>query len=95
MEGLVGGAAFARKVRARPSDFGTFEAIGVRLRYGPVTRSPPLKMPLSIGFRIVSFLPSCYSCYGALDSYPGGVLTYWLTPAFTGRTLSALRLFRL
>ena len=79
--------AFARKVRARPSDFSTFEAIPVHLRYGPVTCSPPLKMALSIGFRIVSFLPSCYSSYGALDSYPGGTLTHWLMPAFTGRTL--------
>jgi hypothetical protein len=33
-------AAFARKVRARPSDFSTFEAIRVHLRYGPATRSP-------------------------------------------------------
>ena len=44
-------------------------------------------MALSIGFRIVSFLPSCYSSYGALDFYPGGTLTHWLMPAFTGRTL--------
>src|SRR5215831_3564629 len=33
-------------------------------------------MALSIGFRIFSFLPSCYSSYGALDSYPGGTLTH-------------------
>src|SRR5215813_6132170 len=33
-------------------------------------------MALSIGFRIISFLPSCYSSYGALDSYPGGTLTH-------------------
>lgn len=49
--------------------------------------SPSLTMALSIGFRIVSFLPSCYSSYGALDFYPGGTLTHWLMPAFTGRTL--------
>ena len=31
--------------------------------------------------------PSCLlSSYGALDSYPGGTLTHWLMPAFTGRT---------
>src|ERR1700721_2615737 len=29
-------------------------------------------MALSIGFRIFSFLPSCYSSYGALNFYPGG-----------------------
>src|SRR5215470_3196296 len=33
-------------------------------------------MALSIGFRIISFLPSCYSSYGVLDSYPGGTLTH-------------------
>src|ERR1039458_1318411 len=32
-------AAFARKVRARPSGCRTFEAIWVHLRYGPVGRS--------------------------------------------------------
>src|SRR6202162_4968418 len=33
-------AAFARKVRARPSDCSTFEALWVHLHYGPATRSP-------------------------------------------------------
>ena len=33
-------------------------------------------MASSIGFRTISFLPSCYSSYGALDSYPGGALTH-------------------
>ena len=33
-------------------------------------------MALSIGFRIFSFLPSCYSSYGALNSYPGGTFTH-------------------
>src|ERR1700680_485472 len=33
-------------------------------------------MALSIGFRIFSFLPSCYSSYGALTFTPAG-----LTPA--------------
>ena len=69
-------AAFVRKVRARPSGCRTFEAIRVHLRYGPVTRSPSYKMALSIGFRILSFLPSCYSSYGALDFYPGGTFTH-------------------
>ena len=31
---------------------------------------------MRIGFRILSFLPSCYSSYGALDFYPGGTLTH-------------------
>ena len=66
-------AAFARKVRARPSDFSTFEAIWVHLRYGPATRSPSLKMALSIGFRMLSFLPSCYSSYGAWTFTPVGL----------------------
>ena len=58
-------AAFsARKVRARLSyakDFPGHER--VHLRYGPVTRSQSMNMALSIGFRIFSFLPSCYSSY--------------------------------
>src|ERR1039457_6650439 len=33
-------------------------------------------MALSIGFRIFSFLPSCYSSYGALNFYPGGTFTH-------------------
>src|ERR1017187_8334841 len=33
-------------------------------------------MALSIGFRIFSFLPSCYSRYGALNFYPGGTFTH-------------------
>src|SRR5216683_4564016 len=33
-------------------------------------------MALSIGFRILSFLPSCYSSYGALNSYPDGTFTH-------------------
>ena len=65
--------AFARKVRARPSGFSTFEAIWVHLRYGPATRSPSLKMALSIGLRIFSFLPSCYSSYGVWTFTPVGL----------------------
>ena len=34
------------------------------------------EMALSIGFRIFSFLPSCYSSYGALNFYPGGTFTH-------------------
>src|SRR5271169_5670194 len=33
-------------------------------------------MALSIGFRILSLLPSCYSSYGVLNSYPGGTFTH-------------------
>src|ERR1019366_2201415 len=33
-------------------------------------------MALSIGFRIFSLLPSCYSSYGALNFYPGGTFTH-------------------
>jgi hypothetical protein len=33
-------------------------------------------MALSIGFRILSFLPSCYSSYGALNFYPDGTFTH-------------------
>jgi hypothetical protein len=50
-----------------------FEAIWVHLRYGPVTRSPSLKMASSIGFRIFSFHPSCYSSYGAWTLTPVGL----------------------
>ena len=35
-----------------------------------------LSMALSIGFRIFSFLPSCYSSYGASNFYPGGTFTH-------------------
>ena len=33
-------------------------------------------MALSIGFRILSFLPSCYSSCGALNFYPDGTFTH-------------------
>src|SRR6267142_1336295 len=33
-------------------------------------------MALSIGFRIFSFPPSCYSSYGALNFYPDGTFTH-------------------
>ena len=34
------------------------------------------EMALSIGFRIFSFRPSCYSSYGASNFYPGGTFTH-------------------
>src|SRR5215469_13724459 len=33
-------------------------------------------MALSMGFKNISFPPSCHSSYGVLDSYPGGTLTH-------------------
>ncbi|MGB8096715.1 MAG: hypothetical protein WCF17_06130, partial [Terracidiphilus sp.] len=65
-------------VRARPSGCSTFEAIWVYLRYGPVTRSPSLKMASSIGFRMESFLSTLLFKLRGLDSYTGGTLTHWL-----------------
>jgi hypothetical protein len=70
-------AAFARNVRAQPSGCSTFKAIWVHLHYGPVTRSPSLKMDSSIGFREGSFLPTLLFKLRGLDSYPGGTLTHW------------------
>ena len=35
-----------------------------------------LKMALSIGFRSFSFLPSCYSSYGALTFTPVGLTSH-------------------
>src|ERR1035438_6881432 len=51
-------------------------------------------MALSIGFRIFSFLPSCYSSYGALNFYPGGTFTHCscqpsLDAHFSGRILNS------
>src|SRR5215472_11835803 len=33
-------------------------------------------MALSMGFKNISFPPSCHSSYGVLDFYPGGTLTH-------------------
>ena len=43
----------------------------VHFRYGPMARSPSLKMALSIGFRKEVSLLSCYSSYEASDCYLG------------------------
>ena len=53
-------------------------------------------MALSIGFRIFSLLPSCYSSYGALNFYPGGTFAHCscqpsLDAHFTGRIQWRLR----
>jgi hypothetical protein len=66
-------AAFAREVRARPSGFSTFEALWVYLRYGPVTRSPSLLDGFVNRLQDLSFLPSCYSSYGARTLTPMGL----------------------
>src|SRR5664279_3284166 len=52
-------------------------------------------MALSIGFRIFSLLPSCYSSYGALNFYPGGTFTHCscqpsLDAHFTGHIARAV-----
>jgi len=44
--------------------------LGVHSRYGPATRSPPLKMALSMGFRYFGFPDTCHSSYGGSDFYP-------------------------
>jgi hypothetical protein len=45
------------------------------------------QMALSVGFRNLSFLPSCYSSYKGFDFYPGGTHLPLITPAFAGHTL--------
>jgi hypothetical protein len=83
-------AAFARKVRARPSGCSAFEALWVHLRYGPATRSPSLKMASSIGFRMESFLPTLLFKLRGLDSYPGGTFTHCSCQPSLDAHLSAL-----
>ena len=65
-------AAFARKVRARPSGCSTLEAIWVHLRYGPVPRSPSFLdgfVNRLQDFQFPSFL--LFKLRG-FDFYPGG-----------------------
>ena len=79
-------AAFARKVRARPSGCSTLEAIWVHLRYGPVTRSPSLRdgfVNRLQDYQFPSFLLFKLRGSGLLprwDSHP------LFMPAFAGRT---------
>ncbi len=48
----MGHAVFALREWARPPDLSTSRGhLCVHARYGPVTRSPPCKMALSMGFR--------------------------------------------
>jgi hypothetical protein len=69
-------AAFARKVRARPSGCSTFEAIWVHLRYGPVARSPSI----SDGFvnRLQDFQFPSFLLFKLRGSnfYPGETFTH-------------------
>jgi hypothetical protein len=79
-------AAFARKVRARPSDFSTFEAIPVHLRYGPATRSPSFKD----GF-VNRLQDRQFPSFPLFKLRGLGLLPRWdslplVMPAFAGRT---------
>src|SRR5215471_17917591 len=80
-------AAFARKVRARPSGCSTLEAIWVHLRYGPVARLPSLRdgfVNRLQDYQFPSFLLFKLRGSGLLprwDSHP------LFMPAFAGRTL--------
>ena len=83
-------AAFARKVRARPSGCSTLEAIWVHLRYGPVARLPSLRD----GFvnRLQDYQFPSFLLFKLRDS---GLLPRWdshplFMPAFAGRTLNGL-----
>ena len=79
-------AAFARKVRARPSGCSTLEAIWVHLRYGPVARLPSLRdgfVNRLQDYQFPSFLLFKLRGSGLLprwDSHP------LFMPAFAGRT---------
>ena len=88
-------AAFARKVRARPSGCSTLEAIWVHLRYGPVTRSPSLRdgfVNRLQDYQFPSFLLFKLRGSGLLprwDSHP------LFMPAFAGRTLPGTNIAKL
>ncbi len=62
------------RLKSASSAFGAwiFEVTMGSLTLRPGASLTTHKMALSIGFRIFSFLPSCYSSYGALNFYPGG-----------------------
>jgi hypothetical protein len=62
------------RLKSAGSAFGAriFEVTMGSLTLRPGDSLTILKMALSIGFRIFSFPPSCYSSYGALNFYPGG-----------------------
>ena len=83
-------AAFARKVRARPSGCSTFEAIWVHLRYGPVARSPSFLdgfVNRLQDFQFPSFLLFKLRGFELLPRWDFHPL---FMPAFAGRTLTIL-----
>ena len=80
-------AAFARKVRARPSGCSTLEAIWVHLRYGPVARSPSFLdgfVNRLQDFQFPSFLLFKLRGFELLPRWDFHPL---FMPAFAGRTL--------
>ena len=80
-------AAFARKVRARPSGCSTLEAIWVHLRYGPVTRLPSLRdgfVNRLQDYQFPSLLLFKLRGFGLLPRWDFHPL---FMPAFAGRTL--------
>src|SRR5260370_7848910 len=69
-------AAFARKVRARPSGCSTFEAIWVHLRYGPATRSPSFSDGFVNRLQDVQFPSFLLLTLRGLHYYPLGTLPH-------------------
>ena len=66
-------AAFAQKREARPSGFVLSRPYGFTCVTARQLAHHPFQMALSIGFRMLSFLPSCYSSYGAWTLTPVGL----------------------
>src|SRR6516164_5077616 len=69
-------AAFARKVRARPSGCSTLEAIWVHLRYGPVTRLPSLRDGFVNRLQDYQFPSLLLFKLRGFGLYPGGTFTH-------------------
>src|SRR5207249_5362876 len=69
-------AAFARKVRARPSGCSTFEAIWVHLRYGPVARSPSISDGFVNRLQDSQFPSFLLFKLRGFDFYPGGAYSH-------------------
>src|ERR1019366_1207548 len=66
-------AAFARKVEARPSGLSFRGHNGFTCVTARRLAHHPFQMASSIGFRIFSCLPSCYTSYGAWTFTPVGL----------------------
>src|ERR1700757_4855455 len=69
-------AAFARKVRARPSGFSTFEAIWVHLHYGPATRWSSFSDGFVNRLQDSQFPSFLLFKLRGLDSYPWGTFPH-------------------